>query len=1252
MNIAYSTNHKFKRVLTNILSIFVILAMASPVTTVAYAATKSPFLGQWQATDVDGSDMSLIIAGRAEGPFQITWTDNNISLCNGEPGIVHGTGWLNEGDSNLLETDVHLECFTTGSTLDFHVTFRYHPATNTLSVRWSFGQVTIWYRSGRPLPPPPTLNLRVNYGHDWVESFYEGGHTAWVTVTDADGNVMATSELVTEPKDYWGGETGFQSLDSAWFDADGNQMENPPDVQPNDWVFGWVDNGASAQVQIGEINGTIDLAADSIEGTIYAPGFSDPVQVECLDWGSGGEPFSNKDGGSILTNGSDSYSCSWTGEWDIQPGQTVGVGYFGSDGNWVANAFTTPNLHFSVFPEWEYVEGWEWPDGALVTAVVEGKPECSIEGNSGHPDWDPNELFVPLWFPEACNVVVGDVVTLTDGVTPRTHTVQNLAITAVDRDSNTITGTADAGAMVHVWPHGYNELLPTTGEDGNWLADFNSIGIDLVEGMAGRTEIRDEVGNATAVEWRIPSPHFSVFPDWKYVEGYEWPDQVTMTATINGKPECSAQGTVGYPEWDRWNTLVSMNFPQECHIEVGNVVTLTDGATTRTHTVRNLAITAVDKAANTVSGTADAGAQVHVWAHGYNELVTTTGEDGTWLADFDSIGIDLLEGMCGRAEIRDEMGNATAAPDWCIPSPRLIAFPAVEEIFGYNWPEGSEVHLSINTDGFSQTATVGPSSWDPNDILAYFHFKGQYDLKPGDVVTLSGSGMERTYTVRNLTVTEVNEVANTVSGTADPGTEVTVYPFEFGNQPLHVTADENGNWFANFDAVGIDLIPGMCGRSDIFDEFTNSTTVDWCIPRPWLNAFPEWDIIYSYEWPANSEVNLTINGQFVQTVTVGPTSWDPNVYTAYFEFGELYDMKPGDVVTLSGSGMQLTYTVQNLTVTAVDEIEDTVSGAADANAEIVVFPLATWQQLWVTADENGNWRVDFTGTFDLVPGECGRAEIRDGLGSSTAVDWCIPEPPPTSRTLEAGKLYVEWSDTNPEEVTYLSWKGSNNLVNTGSNPYCSGDLEYFGNSWVSENEGTPDFFFASLVGWGTTGTWTGQTNTQVNIDSISSGCPGSADIPIHTQYQFIDGKPDLIMIQRTFEFGEEPYAHNVRPFIPRLYPWNGFTQVPHPNATSDALVTETSSTICAFGCIAESWDGSWFAIHNPVTGQGMIVQSLTDPIALWLDNDAASFTNSSSILLLQPAGGFTGTVTETEYLCFYDSNTWTPSLTLPDGCQP
>ena len=74
-----------------------------------FAAPPSPFVGQWQAIDVDASDIRLTIGGPPNDPFRITWTESYISFCEGEAGIVRGTGLLNEADANLLEADLHVD---------------------------------------------------------------------------------------------------------------------------------------------------------------------------------------------------------------------------------------------------------------------------------------------------------------------------------------------------------------------------------------------------------------------------------------------------------------------------------------------------------------------------------------------------------------------------------------------------------------------------------------------------------------------------------------------------------------------------------------------------------------------------------------------------------------------------------------------------------------------------------------------------------------------------------------------------------------------------------------------------------------------------------------------------------------------------------------------------------------------------------------------------------------------------------------
>ena len=54
---------------------------------------------------------------------------------------------------------------------------------------------------------------------------------------------------------------------------------------------------------------------------------------------------------------------------------------------------------------------------------------------------------------------------------------------------------------------------------------------------------------------------------------------------------------------------------------------------------------------------------------------------------------------------------------------------------------------------------------------------------------------------------------------------------------------------------------------------------------------------------------------------------------------------------------------------------------------------------------------------------------------------------------------------------------------------------------------------------------------KVNVNSTSSGCFHSADLPISTNYQFFEGGPtaNRIKVQRKFAFGSTPYAHDLRP---------------------------------------------------------------------------------------------------------------------------
>ncbi len=496
--------------ITRVLSAVLVAALMLCVPSLTAAPSEPPFIGAWEARDTRGGSMTLSITGRAAGPFRVTWKGDVFRQCGDGPGVVHGTGLPSTWKADVLPIQARLECLASHSGLDLPITLRYRPLARTLSVSDSLGQVITWTRPTAPQPAAPPLTVRVNYHDNWVEGFYESGHAVWVTVTRPDGTTpKASLQASTEPKEYWQGETGFNSLDTLWLDPTHTAMELPPDIQVSDWAFAWADNGASAAVQIGEISGVVDAAKDGVTGTVRAPWLGEPVAVECLDWWSGQQgslkPHPTRAGGFVRPDGTERFSCSWAGEWDIQAAHGIGVGYFDANENWVANAFRSS--YFTVFPEPNAVEGWEWPDGAAITATIDSRPACTGRGTAGYSAQSVSATLVWIDFPRGCDVVAGDRVTLTDGTTVLSQTVPQLAITTVDAAAGTVAGIAEDGATVDTWAYDHpNTAMQLKAKDGTWLADFGAAGFDLQGGICGRAETRDAGGNGTAVDWCVPGP--------------------------------------------------------------------------------------------------------------------------------------------------------------------------------------------------------------------------------------------------------------------------------------------------------------------------------------------------------------------------------------------------------------------------------------------------------------------------------------------------------------------------------------------------------------------------------------------------------------------------------------------------------------------------------------------------------------------------------------------------------------------------
>lgn len=212
------------------------------------------------------------------------------------------------------------------------------------------------------------LILSVHYDHDWIESYYEAGHEIYLQVLDGTLTEKAHITLLT---DYWpelGNSSGIHTNTEG-----ANWIPSHPDIQPGDTIHGEVDGALefTADVKIGTITGDLDIDTEDISGTVDADWLpqTEEIRVICSIW-ENDNPGDIED--SVLPNGSDPYSCSWSGEYDVMPDTDLMVSYFESVGHQVIGDFSYPAPRLRIE---KWLEGGEPGEGGNVTYNIQYRNE-------------------------------------------------------------------------------------------------------------------------------------------------------------------------------------------------------------------------------------------------------------------------------------------------------------------------------------------------------------------------------------------------------------------------------------------------------------------------------------------------------------------------------------------------------------------------------------------------------------------------------------------------------------------------------------------------------------------------------------------------------------------------------------------------------------------------------------------------------------------------------------------------------------
>ena len=283
---------------------------------------------------------------------------------------------------------------------------------------------------------------------------------------------------------------------------------------------------------------------------------------------------------------------------------------------------------FWVSPDDNWVQSNDpWTASATISLTVEDSggaiyTDSQTADGSGHFNFN-------LW--DVFDLQRGHIVTVTDGTTTKNHTVVDLYVDGVDVAADTVFGRADAGTEVNVWVHDDGDLTTTADGSGNWTADFSATA-DLTYNSDGGSQQSDSDGDSTGVWWA--GTRFQVSPDDNWVQSSgKWTPGATISLTIE-----DGSGVI-HSDSQTANGSGHFNFGDlgGFDLQRGHIVTVTDGTTTKIHTVTNLYVDGVDLAADTISGRADAGTEVHAWVNGYEGMTVTAGGSGNWTADFSGI---------------------------------------------------------------------------------------------------------------------------------------------------------------------------------------------------------------------------------------------------------------------------------------------------------------------------------------------------------------------------------------------------------------------------------------------------------------------------------------------------------------------------------------------------------------------------------------------------------------------------------------
>ncbi|MFP7476840.1 Ig-like domain-containing protein [Terribacillus saccharophilus] len=614
------------------------------------------------------------------------------------------------------------------------------------------------------------------------------------------------------------------------------------------------------------------------------------------------------------------------------------------------------------------------PGGSIISTTADDQGNWAVD----IPVQDPGAVLSVVAVDEARNISGASTVSVTNADTAAPDAPE---INPVDSDDTFLSGTAEANADIIVTLPDGSSISTTADDQGNWSvsiptldpgAVLSVVAVDAARNVSDASTVSVTNGDTTSPDAPELDPIDSDDTSLSGIAEANADIIVTLPdgSTIGTTADDQGNWAVDIPAQDPGAVLSVVAVDEARNISAASTVSVTNADITAPDAPE---INPVDSDDTSLSGSAEANADILITLPDGSTISTTANDQGNWAVDIPAqdpgavlsvVAVDEARNISSASTVG--VTNAdTTAPDAPVVNPvdsddtSLSGTAEPDASIIVTLPDGTAVRTNADADG---NWTVDIPAQDPGAVLSVAAVDAAQNASGPSTVSVTNAD---TTAPDAPGINPADSDDTSLSGTAEPLADVIVTLPD--GSALNTTADADGNWTVDIPAqdpgavlsvVAVDEARNISGGSTITITNADITAPD----APEVDPADSDDTSLSGTAEPNADIVVTLpNGSTVRTTADADGNWEVDI-PAQDPGAVLSVVAVDEARNVSGAG---TITITNSDTTAPDapvvnpaDSDDTsLSGTAEANAEIIV-TLPDGLTIRTTADEQGDWSVE------------------------------------------------------------------------------------------------------------------------------------------------------------------------------------------------------------------------------------------------------------------------------------------------------